>query len=118
MPNDTYLDNISSDSLQVLSHFGAEAPYKLNAYACQLEDALLKALDKQKTLQHQLGFYREQVETLVPQLREATEALHAMESILSNGDELITYVSGFFGPQGPCPGGLVISRCQSGSSGT
>ena len=116
MPNDTYLDNISKDSLEVLSHFGPEAPYKLNTYACQLEDALLKALEEQKTLQQQLGFYREQVETLVPRLKQATEANQAMENILSDRDELIKYVSGFFGPQGPCPGELLITRCQGVSS--
>jgi hypothetical protein len=113
MPNDTYLDNISNESLEVLSHFGAEAPQKLNAYACQLEDLLLKALEEQKTLQQQLGFYREQVETLVPRLKEATEARQAMENILADGDELIKYVSGYFGPEGPCPGALVFSRCRA-----
>lgn len=90
---------ISSKSLEVLRHFGPEAPVKLNTYACAIEDALLESLAQQRTLQEQLS------------------ALHGererMETILTDPEQLIAYVSGFFGPQGPCPGAAVISRCPS-----
>ena len=39
--SDEYLQNVSSESLEVLQHFGAEAPALLNRYACVVEDALL-----------------------------------------------------------------------------
>lgn len=117
MSHDSYLDNISNESLAVLQRFGAEAPHKLSVYAWQLEDELKQALETQKTLRHQLAYYREQVESLVPRLQASKEMRQAMEAILTDPDELIQYVSRFFGPEGPYPGGVVISRCQGGSQG-
>ena len=117
MSNDSYIDNISKESLAVLQRFGPEAPHKLTVYASQLEDELKQALETQKTLRQQLAYYREQVESWVPRLQAAEEMGQAMEAIFTNPDELIHYVSRFFGPEGPYPGGAVISRCKGGSSG-
>ena len=41
--SDAYLSQISDASLEVLEHFGAEAPVLLNQYACAVEDALDRA---------------------------------------------------------------------------
>ena len=40
--SDAYLSQISDESLEVLEHFGAEAPVLLNQYACAVEDALIE----------------------------------------------------------------------------
>ena len=40
--SDSYLNGISDASLEVLEHFGAEAPALLNQYACAVEDALIE----------------------------------------------------------------------------
>ena len=40
--SDAYLSQISDASLEVLEHFGAEAPVLLNQYACAVEDALIE----------------------------------------------------------------------------
>ena len=37
---------LSDDSIQVIQHFGLEAPDKLNTYYCALEDALGIAMDR------------------------------------------------------------------------
>lgn len=99
MPNDSYLSSISPESLEVFQHFGPEAPVKLNTYACAMEDALLESLERQKTL-HQ-------------QLMAAHDELEQLQATLTDPDRLIAYVSRFFGHEGPCPGGAVMSRCQS-----
>ena len=36
----------SDDALEVLTHFGFEAPLLLNRYACALEDALIEQVKK------------------------------------------------------------------------
>lgn len=112
--SDSYLDNISNESLQVLSHFGPEAPVKLNTYACQVEDALIEALQEQQKLEQQLAQQAETITKVQQLLRAAEVDRECMLATLSNADQLIAYVSRFFGPQGPCPGGAVISRCLSG----
>lgn len=99
MPNDAYLSCISPESLEVLQHFGPEAPVKLNTYACAMEDALLESLAHQRSLQQQLI--------------AAHDELEQLRATLTDPDRLIAYVSRFFGPEGPCPGGAVMSRCQS-----
>lgn len=111
--SDSYLDNISNESLQVLSHFGPEAPVKLNTYACQVEDALIEALQAQQKLEQLLAKQNEYINTVQTVLQSAAAERESMLATLSNADQLIAYVSRFFGPEGPCPGGAVISRCLS-----
>ena len=36
--------NFTEDSLEVLTHFGLDAPYLLNEYSCSLEDVLIEKL--------------------------------------------------------------------------
>lgn len=115
MTNDTYLNSISTESLEVLKHFGPEAPVKLNTYACRLEDTLLKALEHQKTLQQQVQQYRDHVDKVEHLLQAAKDEREEMMAILTDPKQLIEYVRRFFGPEGPCPGGAVISRCTSES---
>jgi len=88
-PADSYLSQISDESLQVLEHFGAEAPYLLNNYACAVEDALI-----------------EQVQTVQNQsllLEAAGEERAAMNLMLTDPDVLANYVNDFYGPNGPYP---------------
>ena len=87
--SDGYLSQISDQSLEVLEHFGAEAPVLLNQYACAVEDALI-----------------EQVQTVQSQslmLEAAGEERAAMNLMLTNPDVLADYVNDFFGPEGPYP---------------
>lgn len=57
--NDTpvrdYLSEISSESLEVLEHFGAEAPVLLNRYSCAVEDALIEQVEKNTQLRKELA---------------------------------------------------------------
>ena len=43
---DQYLSGISNESLEVLEHFGAEAPALLNTYACAVEDVLIEQVHR------------------------------------------------------------------------
>ena len=87
--SDGYLSQISDQSLEVLEHFGAEAPVLLNQYACAVEDALI-----------------EQVQTVQSQslmLEAAGEERAAMNLMLTDPDVLADYVNDFYGPNGPYP---------------
>lgn len=114
--NDSYLANLSNESLEVLSHFGPEAPFKLNTYACQVEDALMKALKKQQQQAQEIAVQRESIGRVQEVLQAAAQERDALQRILTDPDQLLDYVSRFFGPQGPCPGGAVISS-SPGTSG-
>jgi hypothetical protein len=100
---DNYLDNISNQSLEVLSHFGPEAPVKLNTYATQVEDALLEALGHQQTQASAIAQQHEYIEQVQEVLAAATADREAMLAILTNPDVLSDYVKQFFGPEGPFP---------------
>ena len=86
---DAYLSQISDESLEVLEHFGAEAPNLLNTYACAVEDALIEQVQ------------RGQSQTLM--LQAAGEERSAMNLMLTDPDVLADYVNDFFGPEGPYP---------------
>jgi hypothetical protein len=86
---DAYLSQISDESLEVLEHFGAEAPNLLNTYACAVEDALIEQVQ------------RGQSQTLM--LQAAGEERGAMNLMLTDPDVLADYVNDFFGPEGPYP---------------
>ena len=87
--SDAYLSSISDQSLEVLEHFGAEAPYLLNQYACAVEDALIEQVQ------------RGQSQNLL--LEAAGEERAAMNLMLTDPDVLANYVNDFFGPEGPYP---------------
>jgi hypothetical protein len=86
---DAYLSQVSDQSLEVLQHFGAEAPALLNQYACAVEDALIE----------QVG--RGQSQSLL--LEAAGEERAAMNLMLTDPDILADYVNDFYGPNGPYP---------------
>ena len=82
-------NGVSEASLEVINHFGADAPAVLNNYACQIEDALI-------TTNNQL------VEA-VGLLQEMSAEHKAYEQILTDPDVLADYTCEFFGPNGPYP---------------
>lgn len=86
---DSYLSQISDESLEVLEHFGAEAPALLNQYACAVEDALIEQVQGNQAM-HQL-------------LNAAGEERAAMNVMLTDPDVLADYTNEFFGPEGPYP---------------
>ena len=86
---DQYLSGISDESLEVLEHFGAEAPALLNTYACAVEDALIEQVQRGNSL--------------VTLIDAAGEERAAMNTLLTNPDVLADYVNEFFGPNGPYP---------------
>ena len=88
-PSDSYLSQISDVSLEVLEHFGAEAPSLLNSYACAVEDALIEQVGRNGTMNLMLD--------------AASEERAAMNIMLTNPHVLADYVCGFFGPSGPYP---------------
>ena len=82
-------NGVSDASLQVIDHFGADAPAVLNNYACKVEDALVKTNG---------------------QLKQGVGLLHALNTehkaytrILTDPDILADYTTKFFGPNGPHP---------------
>lgn len=84
------LDNgVSEQSLDVINHFGADAPALLNQYACSVEDTLL-ATNAQ--LQEAIGL-----------LQELSHEHRAYEAILTDPDILADYTCEFFGENGPYP---------------
>ena len=87
--SDGYLSAISDQSLEVLEHFGAEAPALLNTYACAVEDALIEQVQ------------RGQSQALM--LNAAGEERAAMNLMLTHPDVLADYVNDFFGANGPYP---------------
>jgi len=86
---DNYLSQISDTSLEVLEHFGAEAPALLNQYACAVEDALIEQVGRGNSLNTMLN--------------AAGEERAAMNLMLTDPDILADYVNDFYGPNGPYP---------------
>jgi len=87
--SDAYLSQISDESLEVLEHFGAEAPTLLNTYACAVEDALIEQVQRGQSM----GLM----------LEAAGEERSAMNLMLTDPDVLADYVNDFYGPNGPYP---------------
>ena len=86
---DGYLSGISDVSLEVLEHFGSEAPALLNNYACAVEDALIEQVGRNQSMNLMLD--------------AAGEERAAMNTMLTDPDILADYVNGFYGPNGPYP---------------
>lgn len=98
---DGFLGSLSNQSLEVLQHFGAEAPALLNHYSCVVEDALLR--QAQQTLDltvqaQQLQANLQNAHTLIAAAAEDNAAYH---TILSDAQILDAYNQEFFGPGGP-----------------
>ena len=82
-------NGVSPESLEVINHFGADAPAVLNNYAVQVEDALVTTNNQ---LQEAVGL-----------LKEMSEEHKAYETILTDPDVLADYTCEFYGPNGPYP---------------
>lgn len=82
-------NGVSPQSLEVIDHFGADAPAVLNDYACTVEDALIARY--------------QQLSEAVQLLEELAQEHQAYEAILTDPDILADYTCQFFGPEGPYP---------------
>lgn len=82
-------NGVSETSLEVINHFGADAPAVLNEYACQIEDSLIQT--------------NQQLTEAVNLLQEMSTEHKAYEQILTDPDVLADYTCEFFGPEGPYP---------------
>ena len=82
-------NGVSDTSIEVINHFGADAPAVLNNYACQIEDALVLT--------------NQQLSEAVGLLQEMSAEHKAYEKILTDPDVLADYTCEFFGPEGPYP---------------
>jgi hypothetical protein len=80
---------VSAESVEVLNHFGADAPQVLNNYACQIEDALITT--------------NQQLNEAVNLLQDLSNEHKAYEAILTDPDILADYTCEFFGENGPHP---------------
>ena len=80
---------VSDASLEVIDHFGADAPAVLNQYACQVEDHLITV--------------NQQLHEAVDLLQELSNEHKAYETILTDPDVLADYTCEFFGENGPHP---------------
>jgi len=80
---------VSQESLNVIDHFGADAPAILNDYACRIEDALIVT--------------NNQLVQAVNLLQELSNEHRAYETILTDPDVLADYTCEFFGENGPYP---------------
>ena len=88
--NDQLLANgVSEASLEVINHFGADAPAVLNDYACKIEDSLIQT--------------NQQLQEAVNLLQEMSTEHKAYEQILTDPDVLADYTCEFFGENGPYP---------------
>ena len=88
--NEQLLANgVSQESLEVINHFGADAPAVLNNYACQIEDSLIQT--------------NQQLQEAVGLLQEMSTEHKAYEKILTDPDVLADYTCEFFGENGPYP---------------
>ena len=82
-------NGVSPESLEVINHFGPDAPAALNNYAVAIEDSLVTT--------------NQQLNEAVSLLQEINEEHKAYEQILTDPDVLADYTCEFFGPQGPYP---------------
>jgi len=82
-------NGVSEASLQVIDHFGADAPAILNDYACKIEDSLITTDTQLKQGVHLL--------------KELNAEHKAYTKILTDPDVLADYTTKFFGPEGPYP---------------
>ena len=51
----TFMGELTADSLEVVEHFGIEAPALLNKYSCAVEDALIEQVEKNNELRKEIA---------------------------------------------------------------
>lgn len=110
---DQYLRSVSNESLEVLNHFGAEAPALLNRYACTVEDALLAQAQQSSQALEQLQQLSQNLSQMETVLNAALEDNQAYNLLTTNPDLLADYVNEFFGPNGPVPVETSRDRLQA-----
>jgi hypothetical protein len=110
---DGYLSGVSNESLEVLQHFGAEAPALLNRYACTVEDALLAQAEQTGTTMQQLQQLAQNMSQMEVILNAAIEDNNAYNYLTTDPDLLADYVNDFFGPEGPAPVELPQDRLRA-----
>ena len=101
--SDGYLESVSNESLEVLEHFGLEAPALLNRYACVVEDALLAQATQTAEVMQKVEQLAESLEAAKLVINSAAEDNAAYHTMLTDPDLLAEYVNEFFGPEGPYP---------------
>lgn len=107
---DQYLSSVSDESLEVLSHFGTEAPALLNRYACTVEDALLQQAQQSTQALEQLQQLSQNLQQIEVVLGAALEDNQAYNLLVTDADLLADYVNDFFGPNGVSPQELPEDR--------
>lgn len=110
---DGYLSGISDASLEVLQHFGAEAPALLNQYACVVEDALLAQAEQSGDVMQQLQKLGQNMQQMELVLNAAIQDNNAYNHLCTDPDLLADYVNDFFGPHGPHPVELPEDRLRA-----
>jgi hypothetical protein len=100
---DQYLSSVSNESLEVLNHFGAEAPALLNRYACTVEDALLQQAQQSTDALQQLQQLGQNLQQMELVLNATLEDNRAYNLLTTEPDLLADYVNDFFGPNGVAP---------------
>lgn len=112
-PVDGYLSEVSNESLEVLQHFGAEAPALLNRYACTVEDALLAQAQQSAQAIEQLQQLHGNLRQMEVALGATLEDNQAYNKLTTDPDLLADYVNEFFGPNGPAPVETSQDRLQA-----
>lgn len=101
--SDAYLSSVSGESLEVLNHFGAEAPALLNRYSCVVEDALLAQAQQTAEVLQQVESLGQSMEAARLVIEAAAEDNAAYHLMLTDAELLSDYVNDYFGPNGPYP---------------
>jgi hypothetical protein len=101
--SDAYLQALSDESLEVLQHFGTEAPALLNRYACVVEDALLNQARQSHDISQQARELMTALDEAKLVIGAAAEDNAAYHTLLTDPNLLSDYVIDFFGEQGPYP---------------
>lgn len=94
---------MSDESLEVLNHFGTEAPALLNRYACTVEDALLQQAQQSTEALQQLQQLTQNLQQMELVLNATVEDNKAYNLLTTEPELLADYVNEFFGPDGPAP---------------
>jgi hypothetical protein len=101
---------VSDESIQVLQHFGPEAPALLNQYSCVVEDALINQTQVSSQAVAELQQLGQRLQALETQLGATLEDNQAYNLLTTDPDLLADYVNEFFGPEGPYPQELEKDR--------
>lgn len=59
LPHAILLSELSTETLEVLEHFGIEAPHLLNQYCIKVEDALITVCNKCELAQQEITYLKD-----------------------------------------------------------